>query len=372
MLLDRRPSDWPASLLVDEIWLRSRRVLVHRLEEMGVWPESSQHAAFMKEQKTQGERLKTELLRPALGDDDYAYMASESVFGSSNVQFRRKLSYVASFGYEIGACFSSLHDADPTTARPAAEICALFNVGISIFDLLFDNFPETYAEFAIQFGEDVLSELGRQNDAPTHFRRAAENISATEARILAKLVAEFFAMIHLNFKGRQTADQRRFGALLLDAYRAEARSDQVDSIPSSTLVEHCRAKSTLPFDVMSEVAGRLASRRSSSDAHHAVVRNVATLFWLVDDIVDITRDARNRNANSILAAATDCLDLDVRSDTYSVLNAILDGDYVEQTTDRIASCLSEVNDALQMLDLPCEVVRRNQTAIQSYVRHWID
>src|SRR5262249_38807719 len=89
---DAALGDWPLSLMLDEAWLRGRRVLVHKLEKAALWMETDAYNSFGREQRELGARLKSELLTQILGPRDYALLNSETIFGPSNNRFRGKIS----------------------------------------------------------------------------------------------------------------------------------------------------------------------------------------------------------------------------------------------------------------------------------------
>ena len=63
--------------MLDENWLRARRVLVHCLEARHCWHSRAAHAAFWKDEKAVAERLRDTVLLEALGADDFPIKISE-------------------------------------------------------------------------------------------------------------------------------------------------------------------------------------------------------------------------------------------------------------------------------------------------------
>jgi hypothetical protein len=44
-------SEWPSSLMLDEVWLRVRRLLVHKLERERFWPSTNEYKSYTEKQK---------------------------------------------------------------------------------------------------------------------------------------------------------------------------------------------------------------------------------------------------------------------------------------------------------------------------------
>src|SRR6266566_4576532 len=122
-------SEWPPSLLLDEVWLRVRRVTVRRLEADGFWSRTDRHRAFMEDQRQSGEQLTEGLLRRTLGQVDYAEMQAETAFGRGNRRLRRRLPFVLAFGFELGTGLYRTLGVRKGKCGHTGQLCALFNLG---------------------------------------------------------------------------------------------------------------------------------------------------------------------------------------------------------------------------------------------------
>ncbi|NTW44580.1 MAG: hypothetical protein HGB14_09160, partial [Anaerolineaceae bacterium] len=130
--------------MMDEVWLRARRSLVHRLEEEGFWQSLAKYETCRKEQNDLGNGIKIGIFKDILGKEDYALLNSESIFGVGNTRFRRKFPYMAAFGYKIGLIAQILNNAEIVYAKDVSEVSSIFNVGISIFDYICDEDPKKF------------------------------------------------------------------------------------------------------------------------------------------------------------------------------------------------------------------------------------
>lgn len=364
-------SDWPIPFLLDEAWLRSRRLLVQEMERRGLWPRTAPHVAFMQEQRDQGRRLAQGLLGDALGPIDFAHLNSESIYGPANRHLRERLPYVLSFGYELGAGLHALLTDDAAHRDAAAELGALFNLGISLFDLIYDHFPALLEDFGGLFNDGVLRQLA---DEPQAERPSFdwESISSDELRVLLRIISAFFERLHAlhqrleSAEGRSTAWER-LRASLLAAYQAEQQSAPASTAPAAEAVEVARRKSTLPFQVIYLIAALAAL--PISQPRTAVTRRLADdiglIFWLTDDLVDIVPDFQTDALNALLAGASGA-----KQPRDGVLTTVLDGDWMPKTARDIGGALLRVRRALEdQADGPGP---RLWLVVACYTRNWME
>ena len=66
-------------------------------------------------------------------------------------------------------------------------------------------------------------------------------------------------------------------------------------------------KSTAPFDIMLEIARVTGVTESATEqaATNWIVHAIGTVFWRIDDLVDLVRDLHCGNMNSVLFRAAD-------------------------------------------------------------------
>jgi len=369
-------SDWPLSLMLDEIWLRIHRTLVHKLEAASVWPEVGPHNILMRGQKALGERLKSELLSEVLGRIDFACLNSETIFGVANQRFRARLPFVISFGYELGSGFSTLLHGECEHTAEVARICGMFNLGVSMFDLIYDNYPDLFEEFAKTFNERILTRLEDDLWACQDLEIRSKDVLTDELRVLLKIIAWFFSRLHLLSKavGRSEAWDK-LSSLLLEAYRTELHSADATAHAEDDLVKVAQAKSTLPFSIIHQVA-RLCSAWTHPEVERAidsVVSHVATTFWLTDDLVDVVPDFQAGDLNVILAQAgigeRQTREL---SRNYPVLVRLLEGSYIEEAASRVQSSLVSMVNILQSDNFRNEEAAHFCNVVLSYTRNWME
>jgi len=369
-------SDWPLPLMLDEVWLRARRVLVHRLETESLWSDNRSYQTFMKEQKARGEKLKAELLQEVLGHRDYAWLSSETIFGATNQRFRTRLPFVVAFGYELGASLYGLLDGQPNQLADIAELCAVFNLGISVFDLVYDNYPDLFAEFSAVFNETTLHRLEADAEISREIEHHLNNVSAGELRVLLKLIIWFFAKLHALYRPAPK-DQawEKLLSLLLESYRAELRSASIGWESKHEPLQVSRAKSSLPFAVINQVA-ILFARPSDAMAQQAVdsiTAHLALNFWLADDLADIVRDFQAGALNSILVQAMSGSSWSPDpSQNYPVLARLLEGSYIEQAASELLASIISIVEILEAQNFRSDIATRLNWVILSYTRNWME
>lgn len=369
-------SDWPLSLMLDEVWLRVHRVLVHRMEESGVWPEVGLYNTFMKDQRAQGERLKSELLHTVLGRIDYACISTETIFGVANQRFRARLPFVISFGYELGSGLYGFLNSGSEHVAEVARICSMFNLGVSMFDLIYDNYPDLFEEFSETFNEKVLRRLEDDPGACQDLEFRSKGVSTDELRVLLKIIAWFFSRLHLLSEATEGSGAwDKLSSLLLEAYRTELRSASVSTNAGDDLVRVSQAKSTLPFRVIHQVA-HLFSGSVNQEVESAVdslMSHVATNFWLMDDLVDVVRDFRAGDLNSILAqTGASVWRVQELSQNYAILARLLEGCYIEEAVDRVQASLVSAVTILQSDHCHSDEAIRFRNIVLSYTRNWME
>lgn len=382
---DFSSSDWPSALMLDEVWLRVHRVFIHQLEESGLWVQPVHHSTFMQEQKALGEQLKRDLLSQVLDPADYLYLSSESVFGASNQRFRARLPFVLAFGYELGSGFyqrlNSTHS-DAVAERKhveiaVAELCSIFNLGISVFDLIYDHSPDLFEQFSQVFNEDKLLQLQIESQAFQQVKAEIAELPAIELRILLSLIVGFFAKLQtLKPPDLKKSRWNKLSMLLLEAYRAELDSTSLAATEAEILAIS-QAKSTLPFAVLYQIALLATERRDRSTAKQnsnptdAISESIATHFWLIDDLVDVVADIQAGALNSILIQIKAALRQTHKSiNPDSILSNLLTGCNIENTVEVICTNLATTVQYLES-DEQLSSDRLRQVVL-SYTRNWME
>jgi hypothetical protein len=297
-------SDWPLVFLLDELWLSSRRSLVHALEHAKVWPSSTHFNAFVTEQADLGRTLGNRVLQPILGEDDYRVFIGGRLFGTAGADIHRRYPMVLAFGFSMTSGLYKMAGAGGRRCDDAASLGGLFNLGISLMDTLCDSVPESSGALRKTLDADMLQRMTR--DGPKEIRGIVDGIADDDMRVVMKIVCGFFDRLprsNRQYSNRLVVMEKE----LLAAYSAELSS--TDASRSSTgrceeMVRISERKSMAPFRVISEVVRLHLPTRNESDWRDRIrraARYLGRIFWHVDDLVDVVNDCRWAAVNSVLA-----------------------------------------------------------------------
>ena len=286
-------------LAVDDDDSRSvRSRLIARLRQAGLWQPPAAFRSEMGQQRARGEVLLRQLLAPCVGPSDLALLGQGRAFGLSDSRLRKRLPLMLSFGYELGLGLQDLLSSDPC----GAPLCALLNLGVSLFDLQCDRDAEGVRSLSDVFDERSLTRLIVDPAACVALHARAEDVAQPDLRVLLKVIGEVFRRLHARRDAEtSTAAWERLAQLMRDAYRA-----QIGTVAGGGRdLAGVETKSTAPFHLLLAAQEILAP--AASEAQRAVARRatgaIATLFWLVDDIADLARDTRAGAANWLLLQA---------------------------------------------------------------------
>ena len=162
---------------------------------------------------------------------------------------------------------------------------------------------------------------------------------------------------------------------LFEAYRTELGSANNDADRNFEPTEVSKAKSTLPFAIIQQIA-RLLVKNSSQEVESAVdsvVVNLATSFWVIDDLIDIISDFQNKALNSILVrASSGSVWGQESSENHQVLIRLLEGSYIEEAADKICNHIISMLNTLQSSNLPSDAATRFSLVILFYTRNWME
>lgn len=357
--------DWPEALVLDELWLRCRRSAVAALERRRVWPTAAEHEGYVAAAVEEGTELREGLLRAALGRDA-RLIDSDVPFGAANRALRRRLPQVLSFGAGLGRGFALLAGADDRAARYASGTGALFNLGVSVFDLLHDSSPDLVAVLPGRLDGPALARLTTDPAAAAALRRSAQqpidDLGATlpaEIRILLVVVADFYARLHVAAGGAGLSPSL-IGALQ-EAYQAE-----MSSLEGTGGERVARSSSVAPFTVLAEVAlaAAKADDRVRADRLGELAAAIGEVFWLVDDLVDSVSDAQTGSLNALLTCPE-------TGESWTPL-VLLESAAIEAYAGRLGATVAHVDTLLGHPNWPDpNAAGQLRTLIRNGVRSWM-
>ncbi|MBF9254999.1 hypothetical protein I2I11_16970 [Pontibacter sp. 172403-2] len=364
-------SDWPVPFLLDELWLKTRRTIVHKLEEKSLWLNSDEYSALWSGQKEEGLVLRNSLLKDALGPDDFAVINSEAAFGKLNHVLKHKLPFSLAFGYELGAGFHTLVSGDQERKHQIAQTTSLFNLGISLFDFFLDSSEEEVKdEFKSIFNSQALHEIQGNKHAGSIFYKRCDTIEQNEIRILLKVIACFYQTLYSTV---QEADNRhalkKINQLLLQAYQAEINSQlQEDINEEVNLRQVSKSKSTLPFRIIKNIA--VAQTKADKNIEQSVERlsyTIGEIFWLLDDLADAVSDYQTNQLNSLFCnqEGKGCIMGE------GAITQILATDNLPRLVNHLCSKIQRVELSISSSGTDNEADLRFRQILLFYIRDWL-
>jgi hypothetical protein len=249
--------------------------------------------AIARSRRSDGVLLGDQLLSPALGEADTTWLHCP-VHGSLPSKLRDDTTpLVLSFGFDIAGGLQSMLRSGGVSGHQVCAVAALFNLGISYFDLLCDTDEKNIAVIGRYLSRSSLQELMDNMDAGLALTKTASNVADTGVRILLKIIGTFFQALHSDASMLEPISHANLKDLIGGAYDAQMRASLWGSQPQEALPSLSRLKSTLPFLIIGQLA-------SGSSYDQGPGMKIAEVFWKLDDLVDLTEDLAGGNINAIL------------------------------------------------------------------------
>jgi hypothetical protein len=288
--------EWHRRFLHDELWLRSRRLLIARLRDLGLDSDFEEYQSFFEGQQRAGSRLLAGLGK-LIGAERAAEIGAETFLGARNRRFLHRLPFILGFMAEYVEWLTLLSPVEPSKRTFVTELSALFNLGIVLVDHIGDE-PQGRAELETLLGDTPLERLHGDPSAPGDMARDVTSLPSAELRVLSAIVTTFFdGLRQLNVN---TSDGRLVEKLL-EAISA-AQSAQLAVAGGSRRPDLLRAKSVTPFIVPPALV-TLVSMADPHDDLFALGERIGEVFWRVDDLLDVGRDHFAAEGNLLLSRA---------------------------------------------------------------------
>jgi outer membrane protein assembly factor BamB/orotate phosphoribosyltransferase len=275
-----------------------------RLEAAHLVLARDRYREFIGNQEAIGRELEWRLVAPSWGEADYTYYISHlSVAGSLLPRFG--LTVPLAFGHELGASVHAHLYPGHGRRDAVAELCALFNLLISIFDWVTDCRPDAHNELAHVFGEDTVRRLSEDIDGVSDLQRTLGVVQNPAVRVLIKTMSAFFTNLHASARiSVSNPAWARLNGLLVQAYRAEIVTTGLNRAPQSIseLLGAAHGKSVLPFEIILAIAAACEDQPMARNMDDAIafVRSIGRLMAVADEVSDLARDYRSGDANTIL------------------------------------------------------------------------
>jgi hypothetical protein len=277
--------------------------VAERLRASDLWISDVEFRQQGIEQGIFGHCLLRDIFRHFNDSSNCGLIFAESIFGYEDYRFEKQVERLLAFGGTLGEGLSFFVGLSERANRRAQELCALLNFGASIIDLLVDDNDVDRGIVLELFGCGQLKKLVTD---PTNIQRLNAAIqrlksASQESRLVLTTFSNLFALLH-QYRCN-SSDLEAVGDLFTEAYEAELRTVKSPRVPSDvTLKSSAISKSVLVFRVMLQLACACEGpvKPSSVEMADALSTQIGSLFALVDDFADLTRDAETGSVNGIL------------------------------------------------------------------------
>jgi hypothetical protein len=280
-----------------------RELLISRLQTERLWLPGAICRRTVQEQRARGNVLVRQLLEPILGPKDFELLLTGSLFGVREGRLAERLPMLLVFGYEIGRSIETVAGIQEGESG-ALALCALLNLGVSLFDMQCDAVPGGGEALDSVFDEKLLMQL---IEAQMPRDDGLDEISGSDPnlRVLLKLIFDIFRRFQVGDTVENAASQRNLNRRLMSAYRAQrvATRKRADEAELFNAIE---AKSRGPFLMMLDATLMRANSGADVGAAQKFAENIGTAFWLIDDFADLIKDARDGAANALLLKIDSC------------------------------------------------------------------
>jgi hypothetical protein len=224
------------------------------------------------------------------------------------VQFERtddmaRIGSALAFGAATSRVLAGAGDG-PARRTLVEYVCAIFNLAIGLVDGICDDDGD--GDVGAQLldhchGADLVGAAMGWRDRGWLLTRLPYAVVADDAAAFTATVIEaFFDNLHALYVDEPLV-RRMVGQQLAEALRAETDSvrSPFTALSGDARLECSRATSVLPFEIISTI----------TNAHREPASSTATVLgeamWRVDDLVDLTDDARSGALNGVLLAAAE-------------------------------------------------------------------
>lgn len=316
-------SPWPMPLMLDELWLRSRRVVTETLIARDLWPTDEDFARIIALERDRGRRIGKELLPRVLGKETALALTAGTLLGPSGGLVARQLPLILAFGSMLGG--------------GRAELGAAFNLGISMLDCYVDD----------RGGHGTLS----RHLSPELIRAAVSGEVTASPSITGgsssedsdlKLVLALADYFLTEVRGLCDTEPTLLGHI------EGALSAELASLSTDAPAHVAQEKSTRPFAILAMLAGDPVEDG----------RDLGQAFWLIDDLVDVVADLRDGATNTFIGGGG--------GDPSEAVADLLWGHRLEQAAADAASALEAVTSRWRAAG-DAERAR----AVCCYARDWV-
>jgi len=217
-------------------------------------------------------------------------------FASEYPFLYERLQGMAAFGYTQGRLIHELQEGNDDFKEKVAQIAAIFNVGISLFDLVVDELStgiELYKIINQEFLKDLMDLTKEISLKNVHYKE--DTAAIIEPLLFLFIIAFGMTCRHIYHPARNKHAWDRLSNSIFRLYYAEKITSalQFNKIVSNDQwLDALKCKSVFP-----SITHSLISEMTMTSDSKQVKNNIADIcctighiFWLADDLSDIAKD----------------------------------------------------------------------------------
>lgn len=377
-------SDWPLSHLLDELWLRCRREVIHAMERTNGWLPSHRAAFVGAAHQARGEQLERSVVLPLLSAEEEHLWRHSPRLGLHRRHLEHRTALALAFGPMVLSLFAP-PDRFPGSA-PATDdehfeaASALLTYGTSLIESLLEEAPEQGLTLVRWLDLQRVGELCAFEGTERHVAEL-DTLPMDEVRVVLRIVLGFFQHAQA-LREHLQSDLPVLRPQLERCFIPEIITPTALAIPEasaearSSLMHAYAIPSAQPFAVLG-VLGHLRNvTRGDLQLGRLKIEERSTqlgeLFALLDDLVELVDDARSGTISEPLAARH--LEVDRSSTPYATLNSLLTSSAITHDAERIATIVQHLRRSLARQD--DEVVELDRPSklesLLFYVRNWLE
>jgi len=217
-------------------------------------------------------------------------------FASEYPFLYERLQGMAAFGYTQGRLIHELQEGNDDLKEKVAQISAIFNVGISLFDLVVDELSTGIGFYKI-INQEFLKDL---MDLTKEISLKNVNYDENTADIIERLLIVFifaFGMKcrHIYRLARNKHAWNQLSNSIFRLYYAEKTTSALEFnkiVSSDQWLDALKCKSVLPsitHSLISEITMASDSKQGKNNVED-ICCTIGHIFWLADDLSDTAKD----------------------------------------------------------------------------------
>ena len=274
----------------------TKTYILQNIQSRGIYTDQQEHNDYMDEQSRFGLHLLNIEFPKIFKSCSIPLNGLFIDFASEYPLLYERLRGTAAFGYTQGRLIHELQGGNDDLKEKVAQISAIFNVGISLFDFVVDESPtgiEFYKTINQEFLKDLMDLTKEISLKNIHYKEDTADI--IERLLILFIFAFGMKCRHIYQLSRNKDAWDRLSDSIFRLYYAEKTTCalQFNKIVSSDQwLDALKCKSVLPsrtHSLISEITMASDFEQGKNNVED-ICCTIGHIFWLADDLSDIAKD----------------------------------------------------------------------------------